>query len=133
MKLKLKLKLMKYTLLSLLLLPLVIQAEDAKQAKIITGSDQAAKCISAVEVNQIDGKEVKVQKLGFSIDAGKHAISARALINDSFCKVTGLDTGNNPIAPIEYDFEAGKTYYLGYDHSSTLRKDWKLVVWKVKD
>jgi hypothetical protein len=130
---KLQLKLMKYALLALLLLPLVIQAEDARQAKLITSVEQSAKCISAIEVNQIDGKEVKVQRLGFSIDAGKHAISGRALINDSFCKVTGVDTGNNPIKPIEYEFEAGKTYYLGYDHSANLREDWKLVVWMVKD
>jgi len=125
-------KAMMYTLLTLLFLPLVIQAEDAKQAKLITSVDQAAKCISAIHVNKIDGKEVKVQKLGFSIDAGKHAISGRALVNNSFCSVTGLDTGNNPITPIEYDFEAGKTYWIGYDHSASLRKDWKLVVWKVE-
>jgi hypothetical protein len=133
MKMKLELKLMKYALLTLLLLPLVIQAEDVGQAKIITSGEQPAKCISAVEVNQIDGKEVLVQKLGFSIDAGKHTINARAIVNNSFCKVTGVDTGNDPITPIEYDFEAGKTYYLGYDHSANMRKDWQLVVWKVKD
>ena len=66
------------------------------------------------------------------VRAGKHAISGRALINNSFCKATGLDTGNNPITPVEYDFEAGKTYWIGYDHSASLRKDWKLVVWKVE-
>jgi len=123
----------KFALLTLLLLPLAIQAEEVKQAKIITSVEQSANCIAAIEVNQIDGKEVKVQKLGFSINAGKHAISGRALINDSFCKVTGVDTGNNPIMPIEVDFEAGKTYYIGYDHKANLRKDWKLVVWKVED
>jgi hypothetical protein len=124
---------MKFALLALVFLAPVIQAQDAKKAKIITSVEQPANCISAVEVNQIDGKEVKVQKLGFSIDAGKHSMTARALINDSFCKVVGLDTGNNPITPIEYDFEAGKTYYLGYEHKSSLRQDWKLVVWKVED
>jgi hypothetical protein len=126
-------KFMKFALLTLLLLPLGIQAEDASQAKIITSVKQVAKCIAAIEVNKIDGKEVKVQRSAFSIDPGKHSISGRALIDDSFCKVAGVDTGNHPIVPIEYEFEAGKTYYLGYDHSSTLREDWKLVVWKVKD
>ena len=37
------------------------------------------------------------------------------------------------IEPVEANFEAGKTYYLGFDHSSPHRKDWKLVIWKVED
>ena len=116
-----------------LLLPLVSQAGDAKKAKIITSGEKPSECISAVEVNQIDGKEVKVQRLGFDIDPGMHTIGARALINTSFCKPVGIATGNSPIAPIEANFEAGKTYYLGVDHSANQRQDWKFVIWKIKD
>ncbi|MGH8035503.1 MAG: hypothetical protein ACREO9_09770, partial [Lysobacterales bacterium] len=89
-----------------------------------------AQCISAVAVNQIDGKEVKVQKAGFEIDPGTHTIQARSLIKGNLCKAMGVDQGNNPTQPIEYTFEAGKTYYLGFDYSDSLRKNWKLVIWK---
>lgn len=125
-------KTVKFAILSLILLPLMALASDNGKAMIITSGEKPAECISAVEVNQIDGKEVKVQPLGFEIDPGVHAINGRTLVNTSFCKVMGPGTGVNKTEPIEMDFKAGKTYYLGYDHSASLRKDWKLVVWKVE-
>jgi hypothetical protein len=123
----------KLSILMLLALPLMSQAEDVTKAQIVTSGEKPSQCISAVHVNQIDGKEVKVQPLGFEIDPGTHKIGARALINTSFCKPVGLAQGNNPTEPIEANFEAGKTYYLGFDHSASNRKDWKLVIWKVED
>jgi len=125
-------KFVKFGILSLLLLPMLAQAGDDGKAMIITSGEKPAECISAVHVNQIDGKEVKVQKNGFDIDPGQHTLTARAIVNTSFCKAMGPATGQNQAAPLEMDFKAGKTYYLGYDHSSPLRKDWKLVVWKVE-
>jgi len=121
---------LKYAVLALMVLPLVGQAADMTKAKIVTSFSKTAQCIAAVEVNQIDGTEVKVQKAGFEIDPGTHTIQARALINGTLCKAMGVDTGNNPTPPIEYAFEAGKTYYLGYDYNAPLRQDWKLVIWK---
>lgn len=123
-------KLFKYVVLALLLLPLAGQAADTGKAKIVTSFSQDAKCIAAVAVNQIDGKEVKVQKAGFDIDPGMHSIQARSLVKGNLCKAMGVDTGNNPTPPIEYDFQANMTYYLGFDYSDSLRKNWKLVIWK---
>jgi hypothetical protein len=102
------------------------------KAKIITGTEKPTECISSVHVNTIDGKQVYVQELGFDIDPGKHSLSGRAAVNTSFCAVVGKGTVKDSISPIEADFEAGKTYYLGYDHSASNRKDWKLVIWKVE-
>lgn len=123
-------KLLKCVVLSILLLPLAGQAADPVTAKVVTSFSKSAQCISAVHVTKIDGKEATVQRMGFDLDPGTHTLNARALIDTSFCPVLGPDTGSNPNAPIEYTFEAGKTYYLGFDHSATLRKDWKLVIWK---
>ena len=36
------------------------------------------------------------------------------------------------VPDLEADFEAGKTYYIGLDHSSKNFNDWRLVIWKVE-
>ncbi len=102
------------------------------QAKIITGNEKPTECISSVHVNTIDGEQVYVQPLGFDLAPGKHSVSARAVVNTSFCTAVGPGTNKDRIEPLEAEFEAGKTYYLGYDHSSSSRRDWKLVIWKIE-
>jgi len=105
---------------------------SAQQARIITGNEKAAECISSVHVNTIDGNQVYVQPLGFDLAPGKHTLSARTKVNTSFCSAVGPGTNRDPVEPLEAEFEAGKTYYLGFDHSSPNRRDWKLVIWKVE-
>ena len=130
-------KTLKVSILLLLLVPFLAfagdEAEATAKAKIVTGMEKAAACISSVHVNTIDGREVKVQALGFDIDAGTHTMTGRALINTSFCKAMGTGSQRYKVEPLEAEFEAGKTYYVGYDHSSSNRRDWKLVIWKVED
>jgi hypothetical protein len=36
------------------------------------------------------------------------------------------------IPDLEADFEAGKTYYVGLDHSSKNKEEWRLVIWKTE-
>jgi len=105
---------------------------STQQARIITGNERPAECISSVHVNTIDGQQVYVQPLGFEIQPGTHTLMARAKINTSFCTAVGPGTNRDTVEPLEAEFEAGKTYYLGYDHSSANRRDWKLVIWKVE-
>jgi len=105
---------------------------SAAQARIITGNERPAECISSVHVNTIDGQQVYVQPLGFDIAPGTHTLMARAKVNTSFCTAVGPGTNRDTVQPLEAEFEAGKTYYLGYDHSSANRRDWKLVIWKVE-
>ena len=119
--------------LATLLLSLTLNAGDSATVKIVTSFEKPTECISSIQVNKIDGREVKVQPLGFSIAPGKHSLSGRAIINTTFCTAVGRGSNRAKIEPIEADFEAGKTYYLGYDHSSPHRKDWKFVIWKVED
>ena len=126
-------KLTGYLALAAVLLPLTTLGGESGKAKVITSFEKPSECLSAVHVNKIDGKEVKVQKLGFDIEPGAHSMSGRAVINTSFCKAMGNGMTRDAIEPVEANFEAGKTYYLGFDHSSPHRKDWKLVIWKVED
>ena len=122
--------------ISLALLPLFAMAgpehDHGGKAKVITSNEKPTECISSVHVNAIDGKQVYVQPLGFDIDAGKHTLTARAAVNTSFCAAVGPSNGKEKIPPLEAEFEAGKTYYVGFDHSANNRRDWKLVIWKVE-
>jgi len=115
-----------------LFLPVRVWSDKAEEAKVITGQNRAAQCISPVHVRKIDGREASVQSMGFSLEPGTHTMTGSALIDASMCKTVGRGTGRNKIEPLEADFEAGKTYWVGYDHSSTDRNDWKLVIWKVE-
>ena len=125
-------KSLKFAAMLLMLTPVLTIAGEGDKARIVTGAKKAAQCISSVQVNNIDGRDVRVERLGFDIDAGKHSMTGRAIIDTSFCKTVGKGTERNRIEPIEADFEAGKIYYLGYDHSAPNRADWKLVIWKVE-
>lgn len=112
--------------------PALVWAGNEGKAKIITGHNKAAQCISPIQVRKIDGREAAVQPMGFSLDPGKHTLTGSAKIDTSMCQTVGRGTGRNKIEPLEADFEAGKTYWIGYDHSSKDRNDWKLVIWKVE-
>lgn len=127
-------KVLKFVFIALLL-PLVAcagQAGKAEKARIITSVGKPAQCIAAVHVYRIDDREVGVPKLAFDLDAGTHTLGARTTVDTSFCMVVGPGRGLPPPPPLEAEFVAGYTYYLGYDHSSPHRKDWKLVIWKVE-
>jgi hypothetical protein len=82
-------------------------------------------------VNKIDGQQKTIPAQGFKIEPGVHTLNGRAILDTTFCK---LGRGGNlgGYAPdLEVNFEAGKTYHIGYDHKSKNREEWKLVVWKI--
>jgi len=126
-------KIFQFVLFCLFLLPFQVNAEEEGKAKIVTSHNNAAQCISPVRILKIDGREVAVQRMGFDLDPGKHTMAGSALINTAFCPVVGTGTYRDSAPPLEAEFEAGKTYYVGFDHSARNRKDWKYVIWKVKD
>ncbi len=122
-----------FVLFCLFLLPFQANAEEEGKAKIVTSHNNAAQCISPVRILKIDGREVAVQRMGFDLDPGKHTMAGSALVNTAFCPVVvGPGTYRDSAPPLEAEFEAGKTYYVGLDHSARNRKDWKYVIWKVK-
>jgi hypothetical protein len=128
-----EMKLSIVTVLLVLVFSFPAMAGDQGKAKIITGFNNAAQCIAPVHVRKIDGREATVQPMGFDLEPGTHSLKGSAVVDVSNCPTVGKSYNNSRIEPIEAEFEAGKTYYLGYDHNATDRKDWKLVIWKVED
>ena len=126
-------KILKILFLSLLLMPVLATAKKDNVAKVITSASNAAQCISPVHILQIDGKETKVQRMGFYLEPGKHSLSGSALINISYCPTIGRGTNNNTTPALEAEFEAGKTYYVGINHKSPNRAEWEYIIWKVRD
>lgn len=118
-------------LFALLALPFLAQAAPDDKARIVTQNAQPADCISRVAIRTINGKEKFVSPQGFDLEPGRYTLNGTVALDTTFCKVV---RGNEytRIEPLEAEFEAGKTYYVGFDHSSTNRADWGLVIWKVE-
>ena len=110
----------------------VSAGEDGK-VQVITHFSNAAKCISPVAIKKIDGREATVQRMGFWIEPGVHTMTGSALIDASSCPTVGRTTNPPRAEPLEAHFDLGKVYYVGYDHSSRNKDEWKIVVWKVED
>jgi hypothetical protein len=110
-----------------------LSADEGEMAEVITGQNRAAQCISPVHIRKIDGREAAVNRMSFRLEPGVHSISGSAKIDASNCPAVGRGSNQHTAGPLEANFEAGKTYFVGYDHSSGNRNDWKLVIWKVKD
>ena len=122
-----------------LLAPSAVLAEESESAAaegvayIVTSMNKKAACIAPVHIRKIDGREVQVNRGGFELEPGKHTMSGSAKVDTSFCKVVGRANERDPTPPLEAEFEAGKEYWIGLDHSASSRKDWKYVIWQVKD
>jgi len=118
-------------LAGLLLLSPMVSAWDESKARIVTMIDKPAECLSSVAIQQIDGKEVTVSPQGFELDPGHHTMNGRAKINTRLCSVVRGNV-NVAVPPLEADFQAGKTYFIGMNYNSSNRADWKLEVWKTE-
>jgi len=126
------------TLLALLLafaMPAV--GQEPGMAVIVTGVAQPVSCISAVAIRKIDGLEVQVDPQRFELAPGEHTMTGRAQLDMRYC-LPGEDRAADGSAqsgylPLEGYFEAGKQYYVGFDHSAAERGDWQLTVWKIED
>jgi hypothetical protein len=110
--------------------------EDAGVARVVTMFDNVTICLASVQIRQIDGKNRMLPSLGFDIEPGWHTMHGSAQLDLKRCPVRDENrrSGNDVhIPPLEWLFEAGKVYYVGLDHSSPMRENWRLIVWKVRD
>lgn len=121
-----------FAIAALLLLPLSGQAVSRDKAWIITQVSKPTECISKVAIRNIDGREMRLPSQGFELDPGTHTLTGTAMLDTRFCPVLRANRTDR-IQPLEAEFEAGKKYYVGLDHSSSDRSDWALVVWKIEE
>lgn len=125
---------MQKILLAILLagLPAAGLMAEGDMAMVITGGGLPADCMAAVEITKIDGQQKVVPAGGFEIEAGEHSLNGRALIDTSWCKLEKDDRIFGPLPDLQINFQAGRTYYIGFDHQPENRQEWKLTVWKVE-
>jgi hypothetical protein len=73
---------------------------------------------------------VRENAMGFDLAPGRHTLVGTARIDSVNCPTM---RGNQAldIPPLDYEFEAGKTYYVGLEHKSSNQQQWRFVVWKV--
>jgi len=103
-----------------------------EKALVFTGIEKPDQCLSSVVIREIDGRETVTGSQRFELEPGTHTMNGHANINTTFCAVAG--NGEGPGVPdLQAEFEAGKTYYIGLDHSSGNRDEWELIVWKVEE
>lgn len=107
------------------------QAEEKAVARIVTQNSDPANCISRVAVRTINGENKFVSPQGFNLKPGKYTLSGTVALDTRYCKVAPGNSYHS-VPPLEAEFEAGKTYYIGFDHSSSNREDWAYVIWKVE-
>jgi len=105
---------------------------SSEKALILTHNAHPVDCLAPVTIKKIDGKQILVSPLGFELEPGVHSINGHAKLNTSFCPVNAAGNRGGYAPDLEMNFEAGKTYYVGYDHKSKNRREWKLIVWKVE-
>ena len=117
--------------LMLAMLPVSVFSADPTKARIITSDQRITQCISSMHIRQVDGKERQLPALGFDLKPGIHTLQGTAKLNLTFCPVL-REMHKTNVPPLQALFEAGKTYYIGLDHSSKSREDWRIVVWKVE-
>ena len=120
------------TLAVLALASPTLQADDEYVAWVVTQTAKPTECLAPVAIQQIDGQERSVSSQAFKLEPGLHSMHGRARIDTRHCPVV-RGSRDASVPPLEAVFEAGKRYYVAFDHSSPNREDWALVIWKVED
>jgi hypothetical protein len=115
-------------------LPLSTAQADARpdMARVVTQDARPAECISRVAIRRIDGRERFVPARGFDLAPGRHTMTGTVELDTRHCPVPQGRNITGAVPPLDENFEAGKTYYVGFDHSAEDSAEWKLVVWKVE-
>jgi hypothetical protein len=124
------------TLLSLLVFVLAVQPVTAdfvncEMARVVTQDGLLENCLAPVSINRVDGEIRNLPARGFLIEPGIHTVNGLATLDTTKCpSVKGdLLLGSSP--GMEINFEAGRTYYIAYDHEPVDPAEWRLVIWHV--
>jgi len=117
-------------MLAMLVLSSVSASED--KAWIVTSIEKPVECISAVSIYSIDRVLVGKNAMGFELDPGQHSLVGTVTKFSPGCPIMRT-TGSLDIPPLDYEFEAGKTYYIGLEHKSSNPQNWRFVVWRTEE
>lgn len=127
-------RLLNICLIALLALPAVAQAGSDDEARVVTSQKDLGNCLGPVVVTHVDGRYRQLPRLGFNLEPGTHKLGGAAGESGGLCIHARKSLRSPPpIGDLEADFEAGKVYYLGLDHSSEDPADWRMRIWKVED
>jgi hypothetical protein len=114
------------------LVPLPTELQLSGMAKVVTHVARPEDCLAAIMVNRIDGEKKLVSAREFVIEPGVHTINGKAILDTTHCPITDPRL-QIPSAPdLEFNFEIGSTYYVGYFHKSENTEEWQLVVWNIE-
>jgi len=102
------------------------------KAWLVTSIERPVECISPVSIYSIDRELVRKNAMGFELDPGQHSLVGTVTKFSSGCP-TMRTTGSLDIPPLDYEFEAGKTYYIGLEHKSSNAQNWRFVVWRIEE
>ena len=95
-----------------------------------------SKDIFAVNVYEINGENIVSRDTGMWLKPGKHVIKMSAVVPlDQLSHSVSRAVKSNSVRnnSLEVNVEEGKVYYIGYDASERDPKQWKPVIWKIKD
>jgi hypothetical protein len=129
-----KVKKLIFVIMVLAAMPVALSAADPEKAQIVTHKSNPVKCLAAVEINQVDGKQRQLPPGGFEIEPGEHTMKGRSQVDLRNCPPVETHS-RKPVhaRPLDWFFEAGKVYYVALDYSNPNRENWRTVVWKVID
>lgn len=127
-------KLASHILFTILMMPAALHAGDPDSAQIVTHKKDLGHCLGPVVITHVDGQLRQLPPLGFDLDPGRHTLDGMSAPSGGLCmSARSSRSSPPPITPLEADFEAGKVYYVGFDHSAHDPADWRLRIWKILD
>ncbi len=114
------------------LVPLPTELRLSGMARVVTNIARPSDCLAAIAVTMMDGEKTLVSAQSFLIEPGIHSINGKAMLDTTHCPITDKRFQLGRAEDLEFNFELGNTYYVGYYHPSTDPLEWKLVVWDIE-
>ena len=114
------------------LVPLPTELRLSGMAKVVTELGRPADCMAPVAITRIDGEKSAVSAKSFLIEPGFHSLNGKAMLDIENCPFTDSQLQLRTSEDLEFNFELGNTYYVGYYHKPASPEEWRLVVWNIE-
>ena len=104
-------------------------------AKIIMNHSSNAKQLFPMKLLMVNGENVSVRSEAVWLAPGEYELKFASAVNNNYAhqnlslKERRLNNDNNTL---KIKVDAGKSYYVAYDASSTEAKEWQPVIFDVK-